>query len=61
MVLPEGSLLEERLTFDKWLEDNRKVRSIILASMINEIQKQYDRLDDVPSILLRIKEVLYSS
>ncbi|KAL0394870.1 UNVERIFIED_CONTAM: hypothetical protein Slati_4453200 [Sesamum latifolium] len=24
MVLPEGSLLEERLTFDKWLEDNRK-------------------------------------
>ncbi|KAL0427520.1 UNVERIFIED_CONTAM: hypothetical protein Slati_2926800 [Sesamum latifolium] len=23
-VLPEGSSLEERLTFDKWLEDNRK-------------------------------------
>ncbi|KAL0427778.1 UNVERIFIED_CONTAM: hypothetical protein Slati_2952600 [Sesamum latifolium] len=43
--------------FDKWLEDNRKVRSIILASMTNEIQKQYDRLDDVPSIMLRMKEV----
>ncbi|KAL0462671.1 UNVERIFIED_CONTAM: hypothetical protein Slati_0154700 [Sesamum latifolium] len=57
MVLPEGSSPEERLTFDKWLEDNRKVRSIILASMTNEIQKQYDRLDDVPSIMLRIKEV----
>ncbi|KAL0288574.1 UNVERIFIED_CONTAM: hypothetical protein Sradi_7094900 [Sesamum radiatum] len=42
-VLPEGSSLEERLTFDKWLEGNRKVRSIILASMTNEIQKQYDR------------------
>ncbi|KAL0367173.1 UNVERIFIED_CONTAM: hypothetical protein Sradi_3607400 [Sesamum radiatum] len=56
-ALLEGSSPEERLTFDKWLEDNRKVRSIILASMTNKIQKQYDRLEDVPSIMLCIKEV----
>ncbi|KAL0440195.1 UNVERIFIED_CONTAM: hypothetical protein Slati_2502500 [Sesamum latifolium] len=56
-ALPEGSSPEECLTFDKWLEDNRKVRSIILASMTNEIQKQYDRLDDIPLIMLRIKQV----
>ncbi|KAL0400224.1 UNVERIFIED_CONTAM: hypothetical protein Sradi_2365700 [Sesamum radiatum] len=56
-ALPERSSPEKRLTFEKWLEDNRKVRSIILASMTNEIQKQYDRLDDVPSIMLRMKEV----
>ncbi|KAL0427755.1 UNVERIFIED_CONTAM: hypothetical protein Slati_2950300 [Sesamum latifolium] len=57
MALPEESSSEERVTFDKWPEDNRKVRSIILTSMSNEIQKQYDRLDDVPSIMLHIKEV----
>ncbi|KAL0411235.1 UNVERIFIED_CONTAM: hypothetical protein Slati_3713200 [Sesamum latifolium] len=51
-ALPEGSSPEERLTFEKWHEDNRKVRSIILTSMTNEIQKQYDRLEDVPSIML---------
>ncbi|KAL0394580.1 UNVERIFIED_CONTAM: hypothetical protein Slati_4424200, partial [Sesamum latifolium] len=56
-ALPEGSLPEERVTFEKWREDNRKVRSIILDSMTNEIQKQYDRLDDVPSIMLRMKEI----
>ncbi|KAL0420310.1 UNVERIFIED_CONTAM: hypothetical protein Slati_3053900 [Sesamum latifolium] len=56
-ALPGGSSPEERVTFEKWLEDNRKVRSIILASMTNEIQKQYDKLDDVPSIMLRMKEV----
>ncbi|KAL0427670.1 UNVERIFIED_CONTAM: hypothetical protein Slati_2941800 [Sesamum latifolium] len=56
-ALPEGSSSEERVTFDKWLEDNRKVRNIILASMTNEIQKQYNRLDDVPLIMLRMKEV----
>ncbi|KAL0283639.1 UNVERIFIED_CONTAM: hypothetical protein Sangu_2875800 [Sesamum angustifolium] len=31
-VLPEGSSPEERIMFEKWLEDNNhKVRSIILA------------------------------
>ncbi|KAL0427874.1 UNVERIFIED_CONTAM: hypothetical protein Slati_2962200 [Sesamum latifolium] len=55
-ALPEGSSPEKRVTFEKWLEDNRKVRSIILTSMTNNIQKQYDRLDDVPSIMLRMKE-----
>ncbi|KAL0361560.1 UNVERIFIED_CONTAM: hypothetical protein Sradi_3840500 [Sesamum radiatum] len=43
--------------FEKWHEDNHKVRSIILASMTSEIQKQYDRLEDVPSIMLRMKNV----
>ena len=52
MALPEGSLPEEHITFEKRLEDNPKVRSMILASMSNNIHKQYDRLDDVPSILL---------
>ncbi|KAL0367213.1 UNVERIFIED_CONTAM: hypothetical protein Sradi_3611400 [Sesamum radiatum] len=28
-----------------------------MASMTNEIQKQYDRLLDIPSIMLRMKEV----
>ncbi|KAL0445734.1 UNVERIFIED_CONTAM: hypothetical protein Slati_1701300 [Sesamum latifolium] len=56
-ALPEGSSPEERLTFEKWHEDNHKVRSIILASMTNKIQKQYDRLEDVPSIMLRMKDV----
>ncbi|KAL0416392.1 UNVERIFIED_CONTAM: hypothetical protein Slati_3471100 [Sesamum latifolium] len=56
-ALPEGSSPKERLTFEKWHEDNRKVRSIILASMTNEIQKQYDRLEDVPSIMLCMKDV----
>ncbi|KAL0386291.1 UNVERIFIED_CONTAM: hypothetical protein Sradi_3023400 [Sesamum radiatum] len=56
-ALPEGSSPEVRVTFNKWHEDNRKVRSIILTSMTNEIQKQYDRLEDVLSIMLRMKDV----
>ncbi|KAL2248326.1 UNVERIFIED_CONTAM: hypothetical protein Sindi_2684900 [Sesamum indicum] len=56
-ALLEGFSTEERVMFEKWLEDNRKVRNIILASISSDIQKQYDRLDDVPSIMLHMKEV----
>ncbi|KAL0349800.1 UNVERIFIED_CONTAM: hypothetical protein Sradi_4129200 [Sesamum radiatum] len=56
-VLPKGSSNEERITFEKWLEDNHKVRNIILASMTKDIQKQYDSLYDVPLIMLHMKDV----
>ncbi|KAL0329203.1 UNVERIFIED_CONTAM: hypothetical protein Sradi_4907000 [Sesamum radiatum] len=56
-TLSDGSSSEERETFERWHADHRKVRSIILASMSNDVQKQYDRLDDVASILQRMKEV----
>ncbi|KAL0286510.1 UNVERIFIED_CONTAM: hypothetical protein Sradi_7145700 [Sesamum radiatum] len=39
ITLPECSTPEERVTFERWQEDNRKVRSIVLASMTNDIQK----------------------
>ncbi|KAL2248240.1 UNVERIFIED_CONTAM: hypothetical protein Sindi_2676300 [Sesamum indicum] len=57
IALPKYSSPKERVTFEKWLEDNRKVRSIILASTSNDIQKQYDRLDHVLPIRLHMKEV----
>ncbi|KAL0325277.1 UNVERIFIED_CONTAM: hypothetical protein Sradi_5097000 [Sesamum radiatum] len=57
LTLPDGSSSEECETFERWYADHRKVRSIILASISNNVQKQYDMLDDVDSILQRMKEV----
>ncbi|KAL0401984.1 UNVERIFIED_CONTAM: hypothetical protein Slati_4228300 [Sesamum latifolium] len=56
-ALLEESTHEERLTSKKWHEDNRKVRSIVLGSMTNDIQKQYDRHDDVQSIMLCMSQI----
>ncbi|KAL0416582.1 UNVERIFIED_CONTAM: hypothetical protein Slati_3490100 [Sesamum latifolium] len=56
-ALLEESTHEECLTFEKWQEDNQKVHSIVLASMSNDIQKQYDRHDDVQSIMLRMSQI----
>ncbi|KAL0373301.1 UNVERIFIED_CONTAM: hypothetical protein Sradi_3245800 [Sesamum radiatum] len=57
VTLLEGSTSDERVTFERWQEDNRKVRSVVLASMTNDIQKQYNRHDDVALIMLCMKEV----
>ncbi|KAL0296010.1 UNVERIFIED_CONTAM: hypothetical protein Sradi_6653100 [Sesamum radiatum] len=57
-TLPEGFLSRECLTFEKftqWHENNWKVHSIVLGSMSNEIQKQYERYEDVLSIMHRMK------
>ncbi|KAL0308088.1 UNVERIFIED_CONTAM: hypothetical protein Sangu_2995400, partial [Sesamum angustifolium] len=35
-ALPEGTLPEQRVAFDKWIEANRKIHNIILASMTND-------------------------
>ncbi|KAL0297729.1 UNVERIFIED_CONTAM: hypothetical protein Sradi_6825000 [Sesamum radiatum] len=59
-TLPEGFLLGERLTFEKftqWQEDNRKVHCIVLSLMSNKIQKQYERYENVWSIVQHMKEV----
>ncbi|KAL2252772.1 UNVERIFIED_CONTAM: hypothetical protein Sindi_0071900, partial [Sesamum indicum] len=56
-TLLKGSLLKECVTFERWHENNCKVRCTILALMINDFQKKYDRLEYIPSIMLHIKEV----
>ncbi|KAL0295981.1 UNVERIFIED_CONTAM: hypothetical protein Sradi_6650200 [Sesamum radiatum] len=43
--------------FTQWHEDNQKVLSIVLSSMSNEIQKQFERYEDVWSIMHRMKEL----
>ncbi|KAL0386541.1 UNVERIFIED_CONTAM: hypothetical protein Slati_4595900 [Sesamum latifolium] len=55
-ALPEGSLREERVTLKKWLEETAR-SAVSYFSMTNDIQKQYDRLDDIPSTMLHMKEV----
>ncbi|KAL0419026.1 UNVERIFIED_CONTAM: hypothetical protein Sradi_1316100 [Sesamum radiatum] len=60
-TLPEGFLPGERLTFEKftqWHENNQKVHSIVLGSMSNEIQKQYERYEDDLSIMYHMKRTL---
>ncbi|KAL0325272.1 UNVERIFIED_CONTAM: hypothetical protein Sradi_5096500 [Sesamum radiatum] len=43
--------------FTQWREDNQKVRSIVLSLISNEIQEQYERYEDVWSIMHRMKEL----
>ncbi|KAL0286713.1 UNVERIFIED_CONTAM: hypothetical protein Sangu_2723200 [Sesamum angustifolium] len=55
--LPDDSSVKERVTFKKWHDNDRKVRSIIPTSMTNELHKQYDRLDHASSIMMRLRDL----
>ncbi|XP_030470117.1 uncharacterized protein LOC115688440 [Syzygium oleosum] len=43
---PEGGTQDERVTYDKWCDDDLKVRSYMLALMNNELQKKYETMED---------------
>ena len=47
---------EEKATYRMWQNDSLTVKCIILASMINELQRQHDSMD-THSILLNLKEL----
>ena len=47
---------EKRATYKIWQDDSITVKCIMLASMNNELQRQYEGMD-VPSILLNLKEL----
>ena len=48
---------EERETFKIWKDDDRKVRSYILGSMMPELQRKYMPMPDSGSILMHMKEL----
>ena len=47
---------EDRAAYKMWKDDSVTVKSIILASMSNKLQRQHEDMD-VPSILLNLKEL----
>ncbi|XP_030475902.1 uncharacterized protein LOC115693069 [Syzygium oleosum] len=53
---PKGGTQEEHVTYDKWCDDDLKVRTYMLASMNNELQKKYETMEDARSIILHLKE-----
>ena len=57
IVIPEESTPEEQETFQKWKDDNLRVRSYILSSMSPELKRQYVHAPDSYSIMTRLREL----
>ena len=54
--LGEDASEEEKTTYKMWQNDSLTVKYIMLASMINELQRQHDSMG-INSILLNLKEL----
>ncbi|XP_071914057.1 uncharacterized protein [Coffea arabica] len=55
--LPEGATELQQTTFRKWEEDDMQTRCYMLASMNNELQRQYEKMGTAKDILLHLQEL----
>ena len=55
-MIGEDAIEEERTTYKMSQDDNVTIKCVMLASMSNKLQRQYEDMD-VPPILLNLKEL----
>ena len=55
--IPEGASEAERVTYQKWQDDDLSAKSYILASMSNELQRQHENMPNASSMILHLQEL----
>ena len=55
--IPEGASEADRVTYQKWQDDDLSAKSYILASMSNELQRQHENMPDASSMILHLQEL----
>ncbi|GAV66178.1 hypothetical protein CFOL_v3_09688 [Cephalotus follicularis] len=53
----EDASIEDRAIYKKWVADEKKVRSYLMASMSNALQVQHESIRDSREILLHLREL----
>ena len=57
LFLPNRPTTESRIAFKKWADDDKKVKCYILASMTNELQRQYENMQIAKAIIAYLQEL----
>ena len=56
-VLPDHPNARQTTAYEKWMEDDNKVKCYMLASMSNELQSQHEDMPTAKSILIHLQEL----
>ena len=56
-VLPDHPNACQMIAYEKWMEDDNKVKCYMLASMSNELQSQHEDMPTTKSILIHLQEL----
>ncbi|ESR45811.1 hypothetical protein CICLE_v10003960mg, partial [Citrus x clementina] len=55
--ISEGASEADRVTYQKWQDDDLSAKSYILASMSNELQRQHENMPNASSMILHLQEL----
>ena len=56
-ALPNHPSVEQRVAFDKWIDDDSWVKYYVLASMSNELQSQYEHIPAAEAMIIYLQEL----
>ena len=57
IVLPNHPTAEQRAIFEKWTDEDSRVKCYMLASMSNELQSQHEHMPTVRTMITHLQEL----
>ena len=57
IVLPNHPTTEQRVAFEKWTDEDSRIKCYVLASMSNELQSQHEHMPTVWAIITHLQEL----
>ena len=55
-MLPNHPTTEQRIIFEKWMDEDSWINCYVLASMSNELQSQHEHMPTVRDIITHLQE-----
>ena len=57
IVLPNHPTAEQRTAFEKWMDENNRIKCYVLVSMSNELQSQYKYMPTAKAMITHLQEL----
>ena len=56
-MLPNRPTIEQRTAYEKWMDEDSRVKCYVLASMSNELQSQHEHMPTARAMITRLQEL----
>ena len=60
IVLPNHPTAEQRIAFEKWTDEDSRVKCYVLASISNELQSQHEHMPTTRAMITHLQECMVS-
>ena len=57
IVLPNHHTTEQRVAFEKWMDEDSQVKCYVLTFMSNELQSQHEYMPTVRAMITHVQEL----